>query len=270
MNILENIYKTDGGPIIIERREPINKFNDIEKNMYKINNVTNLDFAGPAFDGLQINGDITAFVNNFIASNTHVEPDAGDECASVVNGADVIFTNCVFADNGKAVLQGSGDSNLEDIRRGTRTIFYNCIFMNCSRRSPFINAGQSLVIDSLVMNWGKHFHEKSFGIRAGSHAQITVIGTIFLQESLSKCIKRGHLFKDTFGHYFWPFWIGPGFRRAAYADWNGQIVCYDCYKNRSWLYLKNHRGRYMDKDDAETLLNKLKSLHPGVIDDVEI
>ena len=257
---ISNKTITDGSPLIVENHNPDgNKFESWSNSLYEIKNITNDGFCGETTDGLQLNGDMTGVVYKFYGSNYGNEPNYGDECASIVNGADFIFTNCVFAYNGKGVLQGSGDSNLDDIRRGTRSIFYNCVFLDCSRRNPFIQSGQSMIISCIVANWGKtNFHQKSFGIRAGSHAQVTVIDTVFIQDSLVKCLKRGHTFKDTFGQYFWPFWIGPGFRRAAYADWGGQIVCYNCYKNRPWLHIQNHRGKYMDKDDAERLVNKLE------------
>lgn len=261
MEIIKNKIINDGSPLIVEKHESINKFNNWENNLYKIDNILNYGFKGETTDGLQLNGDISGTVTKLFTCNKMQSASLGDECASIVNGADFIFKDCVFSYNGKGVLQGSGDSNLEDIARGTRSIFYNCLFLDNSRRNPFIQSGQSLIINCGVMYWGRsNFHEKSFGIRVGKNAQVTVINTVFLQDSFMECIKRFHTFKDTFGQYFWPFWIGPGFRRAAYADWGGQIVCYNCYKNRKWLHIQNHRGKYMSEDEAELVIANMRCL----------
>lgn len=266
MKTITNKYLISGKGIIIENQLDTldylfmdNRFTDKIDNATHIKNCYIHGFTGDTTDGLQLNGNLCGIAEHVRIDNSSLASDAGDECASIVNGADFLFVNCLFSNNGKGVLQGSGDSNIADIRNGTRSIFYNCVFLNNSRRNPFIQSGNSLIIECLIANWGRSFHEKSFGIRAGKNAQVTVIDSVFVQDSLGECIKRGHTLKDTFGHYFWPFWIGPGFRRAAYADWGGQIVCYNCYKNRNWLYLKNHRGKYMDKDEASAIVNKLKN-----------
>lgn len=228
---------------------------------------TNKEITGwdnPEQDGIQIDGNGFAYIKNVVISRKGMDPKQADELASVIHGGDVIFHHCRFADNGKGYLQGTGDSDLADLLQGQRVVFSECIFENNSRRNPFVQIGQGYLIRCLIKNWGKNYHEKSFGVRAGHYGQITISDTVFLQESLSTCLGRGHLFSDIFRQYF-DSWFGiPGFARGAYADKGGHIQCFNCYTNRSWIKLENHRTPPMPKVDAAMLIDHLEQSVPRV------
>lgn len=233
------------------------------KSLKVIENCIFEKMVGPTMDGITISGSQYVLVKNCTFDNTLGQsPKAMDELASVVNGGRAIFYRCKFQDNGKAVLIGSGDTNRSDRSLGQHAIFYECLFQNVSRRSVFAQIGQVEMIRCVVENWGvpKYFHSKSYGCRAGDWGQLMLQDCVFLQEDLWTCLKRGNLLRDTFGHYFWPLPLMPGFARAAYADRKGQIVAYHCYKNHPWLYIQNHRGDYMDEVTAMLLRDYLVSV----------
>ena len=258
---IKNIKSTDGNGI--------HQFLYNDDNHYQYNNkslfIENayITVMNKDVDALQINGQNSVLIKNYYADAIIQDPTYGDELASAVNGADVIFYNCVFSRNGKGFLQGSGDSDILDCRKGQKTVFYKCYFKNNSRRNPFIQSGQSFIKKCVIENWGHpaYFDEKSYGIRVGKYAQAMIVDTVFIQDTLGKCLTRGNLLKDIFNQYFLPFcWLSPGFRNAAYADVGGQIAMYNCYRNRRWLYFENHRGPYMTKDYADQLINEMKEL----------
>jgi len=227
--------------------------------------VTNIDNEK---DGIRIEGQNSALVNKLYVDGILSDHKEVDELGSIVRGADVVFINCVFSRNGKGFLQGSGDSDILDCRKGQRTVFYKCYFKYNSRRNPFIQSGQSFIKKCVIEGWGHpaYFDEKSYGIRVGKYGQATVTDSVFIQYDLRSCLTRGNLLKDIFNQYFLPFfWLSPGFRNAAYADHGGQIAMYNCYKNRNWLYLENHRGPYMIKEDADLLIKELKELETKLI-----
>lgn len=234
------------------------------KSEHVIKDVSIGNWAGDQNDGICIVGKRRVHVSNSVIYRTGMNPKDADELASAVQGADVIWYRCRFKDNGKGVLVGSGDTDLEDLITGQRSLFYECVFEGNSRRNPFVQIGQGYMINCLVRNWGRPntFHEKSFGARAGSKAQLIISNTVFIQDDLTTCLTRGNFFSDIFNQYFWPFWYGPGFRRAAYADWGGHIQCYHCYKNHRWLKIENHRGKYMTDQAASKLIEHLSEVVP--------
>lgn len=262
MNTISGITKSDGSgiKIVFENHYDLDRRCRSPINTY-VNNCKVTNFVGDSVDGFHLEGTGSAYVERLYVSRHGQQPDLADESASIVNGVDVIFVDCVFTDNGKGFLQGSGDTNLLDLCKGQRSLFYHCYFKNNSRRCPYINAGQCYILNCVVENWGisSTFHEKSFGIRAGKYAQVTVANTAFFQEDLRTCLRRGTFLKDTFGQYFLPF-IGPGFRRAAFADMGGSIQCTNCYTNRNWLYLENHYGPTMPEEEALRLREELRTL----------
>lgn len=214
----------------------------------EVKNKIILDWNDPspeeaATDGIHISGNGFGYMKNLIISREGMDPKLADELASVVEGGDVIFHNCYFSGSGKGYLQGSGDSNMADLLKGQRVIFSECIFENCSRRNPFVQIGQGYLINCWIKNWGRNFHEKSFGIRAGKLGQVMAVNCIFEQESFFTCLKRGHLLEDIFGQYLFPLPGMPGFMRGAYADNGGHVKCVNCYKNRPWIYLENSTGK---------------------------
>lgn len=258
---IKNIKSTDGSGIYQHMFNDDNHYQNSGKSLVIENAyVTCID---PDKDGIHIEGQNTAIVNKLYVDGIMSDHEAVDELGSIVNGADVIFYNCVFSRNGKGFLQGSGDSDILDCRKGQKTVFYKCYFKNNSRRNPFIQSGQSFIKKCVIENWGHpaYFDEKSYGIRIGKYAQAMIVDTVFIQDTLGKCLTRGNLLKDIFNQYFLPFcWLSPGFRNAAYADVGGQIVMYNCYRNRRWLYFENHRGPYMTEDYADQLINEMKEL----------
>lgn len=257
-----NLEKSD--PIIYESGlSPADQYKSPKsEHVIKDKDISNWEI--PEGDGICIVGARRVHVANSVISRTGLDPKTADELASAVKGADVIWYRCRFKDNGKGVLIGSGDTDLSDLLSGQRSLFYECIFEGNSRRNPFVQIGQGYLINCLVRNWGRPetFHEKSFGVRAGAKAQVTVTNTVFIQDDLWSCLTRGNLFADIFHQYFWPFWYGPGFRRAAYADLGGHIQCYHCYKNRPWLKIENHRDDYMTENEAIELMIHLESNVP--------
>lgn len=253
--IIENSTFKDGEGLYLDN--PVFLLNQPSRNTDTITNIvrdcTFKNMEGDVEDGITcINPQVT-IISNCLFTREGKDPTTADELASVVQGADVLFYRCYFKCNGKGVLVGSGDTDLTDLLTGQRVIFYECIFENVCRRNPFAQIGQVYLIRSIVKNWGtkEYFHAKSYGARAGYMGQLIVKDTVFKQESLWNCLKRGTLLKDIFGHYLYHLFLVPGFARAAYADCHGQIACYNCYKNRWWLYIENHRTKYMSKDSAE-------------------
>lgn len=194
------------------------------------------------------------WIENCSFTQKGLSPTQCDELASLIYGARAVFYRCRFSFNGKGVLVGSGDTDAYDLF-ATHVLFHQCIFEGCSRRNPFIQVGQGVVSECLIKNWGidDTFHVKSFGIRAGSKAQVIVRNCVFEQESLFSCASRKNAFSDMTNHYLFPIFAGPGFRRAAYADLGGSIKCYHCYKNRPWLYVQNHCGPWMSEVEAQSL-----------------
>lgn len=207
-------------------------------------------------DGIHISGNGFGYVKNLIISREGMDPYLADELASVVEGGDVIFHNCYFSGSGKGYLQGSGDSNYADLLKGQRVVFSECIFENCSRRNPFVQIGQGYLINCWIKNWGRNFHEKSFGIRAGKYGQVMAVNCIFEQEKFLTCLKRGTTLKDTFKQYFLPLFGVPGFMRGAYSDFGGHVRTINCYKNRWWIHLEHREGK-MDQMEMITLKQKL-------------
>lgn len=212
--------------------------------------------AEASTDGIHISGNGFGYVKNLIISREGMDPYLADELASVVEGGDVIFHNCYFSGSGKGYLQGSGDSNYADLLKGQRVVFSECIFENCSRRNPFVQIGQGYLINCWIKNWGRNFHEKSFGIRAGKYGQVMAVNCIFEQEGFLTCLKRGNLLKDTFKQYLLPLFGVPGFMRGAYSDIGGHVRTINCYKNRWWVHLEHREGK-MDKLEMLTLKQKL-------------
>lgn len=243
-----------------------NKYNhDSLSEHNKLANLIIRNWEGDGTDGIQLNGNDFYMVKNCVIHRNGSDPTSADESASGINGADVIFYRCRFRDNGKGYLQGTGETNDFDLLLGQRAIFYECIFENNSRRNPFIQVGQGYLIRCLVKNWGKCFHEKSFGARAGSCGQLLVVDSIFEQENFLTCLKRFHTLKDTFGQYLWPLFGVPGFMRGAYADIGGHVITRNCYKNRWWIYLQNRQG----KMSYNKMFSLKTHLETNVPDDIE-
>lgn len=229
------------------------------------NNVEQLQISnwnGDYTDGIHLNGNDFFKISNCVIGRPGKDPASADELISGVNGADIIFYRCRFRDNGKGYLQGSGDNNSNELLAGQRSIFYECIFENNSRRNPFIQVGQGYLIKCLIKNWGRSFHQKSFGARAGKYGQLTIVNSIFEQESFLTCLKRGTTFKDIIDQYPLPLPGVPGFMRGAYADWGGHVITHNCHKNRWWIYLQNRTGK-LSKDEATSLKNHLESVVPN-------
>lgn len=235
----------------------------------RVMQIENLDISGwddlskgeKTVDGLQINGNGFAYVKNVVIDRDGRDQFLADELASVVGGADVIFHNCRFVGNGKGYLQGTGDDNFGELLKGQRVVFNRCIFENCSRRNPFIQVGQGYLINCLIKNWGRNFHEKSHGIRAGRFGQVTAVNCIFEQESFLTCIRRWHTLRDIFWQQFTSLRGMPGFMRGAYADPGGHVQVVNCHKNRWWIYLQNRTGK-MDQDDVQLLKHQLEQEVP--------
>lgn len=152
-----------------------------------------------------------------------------------------------------------GDDEKNDYS-SLKTLFYECIFENNSRRNPFIQYGQSRLYKCLIKNWGipETFFIKSHGLRAGKHAQVMATDCLFIQKGFFECLNK-YTITDIF-HQDFP--ILPGFMKAAYANYGGQIKLYNCYKNRWWLYTKNHIGKYMNKNEAIELEKYLEKIVP--------
>lgn len=237
-----------------------------------IRNCNFFGMRGDVEDGLTLaGGDAVScrnkvyFVERCVFTQKTQSPTQSDELASIIYGARANFYQCRFEFNGKGVLVGNGDTDELDLT-SVKCSFVECIFEGCSRRNPFAQVGQTTVRNCVVKNWGidDTFHEKSFGIRVGSKGQAIVQNTVFLQEDLITCLKRKNVIKDTFNHYVFPM-LGPGFRRAAYADKGGQIACYNCYTNRPWLYVQNHIGPRMNEGSAIQFANMLDRCVPKVV-----
>ena len=212
-------------------------------------------------DGIQVVGNGKVHIRNSVFDREGHDPSLADELVSGVDGADIVFYRCRFKNNGKGYLQGSGDSNDYDLAHIQRALFYECIFENCSRRSPFIQVGQGYMSRCWVRNWGQCFETKSYGSRAGDWGQLMISNTVFEQESFLTCLKRGRTLRDVFCQYLRPLFGIPGFMRGAYADVDGQIFTHNCYKNRWWIYLQNRHG-VMSKGDALLLMAHLESVVP--------
>lgn len=233
--------------------------------------ISNLNISGwddlsvdeKSLDGLQINGNGFVYVKNVVIDRDGRDPRLADELASVVNGGDVIFYNCRFKGSCKGYLQGTGDDNLGELLKGQRVMFNRCIFENNSRRNPFIQVGQGYLINCLIKNWGRNFHEKSHGIRAGSWGQVIAVNCIFEQESFLTCIKRWHTLRDIFWQQFDGLIGIPGFMRGAYADPGGHVQCVNCHKNRWWIHLENTFGK-MDTTTMQLLKHQLEQEVPTI------
>lgn len=247
----------------------VKNIDDINDKYRRSNNVTIIKeklingWDDPSVDGIQLVGSGLAHVRHCVVTRTGYNPVQADELASAVDGADVVFYRCRFMDNGKGYLQGTGDTPNRDLQKIQRSVFYECIFDGNSRRNPFIQIGQGYMSRCLIRNWGQRFHLKSFGARAGNWGQLLISNCIFEQESFLSCLKRGHLFWDTFGHYLFPLPGMPGFMRGAYAEGHGSVLTHECYKNRWWIYLQNRMGD-MSKGNAMLLKAHLDEVVPNV------
>ncbi len=186
-------------------------------------------------------------------------PTSADELVGAVNGSLVEFCRCRLSYGGKGMLLGTGDTNAADVKAGQKVIFEESILEFNSRRNPMVNAGQAELYKCLIRHWGvpDSFHEKSYGIRAkGEYASVHVEDCLFEQENLWTCLTRGNLFDDSVRHTLFPF-LGPGFRRALYADQGGKVFAKNCHKNHWWLHIGGHEGAYMSDAKAKALREHL-------------
>lgn len=220
---------------------------------------SSINSATEATDNLMISGDCKVFVSKFFGDNSEIQDTTKvDEITSIINGADVVFYQCVFSNNGKGILIGSGDSPDKDFK-SLRVSFIECIFENNSRRSPFAQFGQVHLYRCWIKNWGipETFHEKSYGFRVGSWGQGFAYQCVFTQRPFFQCLNK-NFFKDWFAQQL-PNFI-PGFILAAYSDFGGQIRLRECFKNRWWLRFQGHRGKKMSKKFANSLIEYLTEL----------
>ncbi len=235
------------------------KYSTNPKSIYaEFTNFKIRHFEGKDTDGVTLKGPGFSYIQNAVIDREGCNPATADELISNIHGGDVIFYRCRFRDNGKGYLQGSGDATPAELLSGQRSIFYECIFDSNSRRNPFIQVGQGYMIRCLVKDWGMNFHEKSYGCRAGSYGQLMVINSVFMQPTLKDCLRRWHFLRDTFCQmYLWHHKFRPGFALGAFADPGGHVMCYNCYANRPWIYLENHRDP-MDMNEALLLVDELE------------
>ena len=220
----------------------------------------NIKNVGNQEDNLQIIDNSYAEVSEGAFSNTNMGPNDGDELASVVKGSTAIFYRQRFKNTRKSCFDSVVGDDYEIDISSLSAKFVECIFEDNSRRNPFGQLGQVRLHRCLIKNWGtkEYFNVKSYGIRAGKHAQVMASDCIFIQRPFSYFFNRNFIsdiiYQET------PYLLPPGWMRGAYADWGGQIKLYNCYKNRSWIWLQNHKGSYMSKEKAielETYLEKV-------------
>ena len=214
----------------------------IVTNSCHISNQIFTDWNNPNEDGLRIDGKaggVYVEVRDCIFERTNLDSTQADELASVISGAKAVFHWCVFRDSGKGVLIGKGSENETD-KDTIEVEFDHCVFENLSRRCPYVNAGKVVMRNCTIKNWGrdKYFYLKSAGVRAGSHADITLINCHFEQDSFWTCLTRRNAWRDLFNQYLFPF-LGFGFMRGAYAEKGGKVRFQNCTKNRWWIILKS-------------------------------
>ena len=220
-----------------------------------VRNCRILNVADEKEDGIQMLGSGVAHIEKCYVSNKNSSPDSMDELVSVVQGADVIFDHCYFDHGGKAALIGSGDTIGADYR-SLRATFNNCVFDGCCRRNVYAQYGQTNMYRCWVRDWGipETFYIKSSGARAGKHGQLMLSECIFTQRPFWECVNK-NIFSDIVHQY--RHWWYPGFMKAVYAEFGGQVKAYNCYKNRWWLTFSNHTAP-MSKDSAEVLMQYLQ------------
>lgn len=198
----------------------------------------------------------------FIVSNSVLSSDADvpdSELITIEEGANVYFYRCRFQNSGKGVLIGS-DNQWSKEHGSISATFVECLFEDIGKWNPFGKYGQIRLFRCLIKNWGGRFIG-SDGFRVGKHAQGLAGNCVFVQKPLLSCLNR-NIIQDMLFQGF-PFLI-PGFAKAAYAEYGGQIRLYNCYKNRWWLYLKNHYGRYMSQEEAKELESYIETVTPKI------
>ena len=196
----------------------------------------------------------------FIVSNTVLSCDADfpdSELVSVGEGANIYFYRCRFQNSDRGILIGSNEHR-EETHSSISATFVECVFEDIGKWNPFARYGQIRLFRCLVKNWGKPGFSSSDGFLVGKHAQGLAGSCVFIQKPLLSCLNKGTL-QEMFRGF--PLLV-PGFAKAAHAEYGGQIRLYNCYKNRWWLYIKNHYGKYMTQEEATELETHIESVVP--------
>ena len=249
MKIIKNKEFTGDGLYLHEDTHIINcKFHHIE---------------GFNHHGMELHGDgkqIEYLIEDCVIDNLGINPEDYDEGVALVNAPIVTFSRCRFAHLGKACLVGNGDHNEND--KKLRVTFNECIFENCGRRSPFIQFGEAVLNDCLIMNWGDpdYFYLKSHGLRVGSAAKCEVNRTIFIQQHFWPGFKN--FFTDIVNQYD-PILI-PGNCRAAYAEKGGELILNNCLFDGKFIWTRGEINNTENINDWGERIVELQNEVPAL------
>jgi len=119
-----------------------------------------------------------------------------------------------------------------------------------------------------IHNWGTTFDVRAFGAWAHRDAIIEAHNCVFTQDSFFRLPLKTML--EDLGNHIgqawkdksWKLrdWIMPGITRGLTCSSTGYVEAKNCYKNKWWIQIENHKGPYMSKIEAEELILSFKKL----------
>lgn len=169
-----------------------------------------------------------------------------DENISFINGCMCTVKNCTFENGIKLALCGNGDYPNND--KFGKIIFENCTFKNFGRRGIEAQDGITVILKNCtISNWGvkEFFDVRSFATWAHSRAKVKLYECHFEQTSFfqSGFINffidlANHIGNDINDHCLSLKSFIPGVCKGAYSTDDGTVYCYNCTKNKWWIYLE--------------------------------
>lgn len=204
----------------------------------------------PGEDGFTIYGPRQRVIfTRCVFDFTNCDDSTLDEILDGVKGARVTLRGCILLGGIKAILAGNGDFPDEDKR--ARWELDGCFIWGAGRRCPEAQDGAKVTMYRCwVADWGKHFNVRSFGAWAHNGGFIEARECLFTQSRGLSSLGLKNTIVDLANH------VGQAcnddglkalFKRRTYLPGvarglTGNVVCFDCYRNRPWIRLDNCHG----------------------------